>query len=84
MFAFALDANAPLLEIGAGGLYWVAVLYGGTLLTQRAFEIETEGGNFDDFKMSPIQPNSVLGKSLSSFIQICALELVLTPAILLL
>jgi len=85
VFAFALDANAPLLEIGAGGLYWVAVLYGGTLLTQRAFEIETEGGNFDDFRMSPIKAHSLfLGKSLSLFIQICALELVLTPAVLLL
>ena len=85
VFAFALDANAPLLEIGAGGLYWVAVLYGGTLLTQRAFEIETEGGNFDDFRMSPIKVHSLfLGKSLSLFVQICALELVLTPAVLLL
>ena len=26
VLAFALDANSSLLELGAGGLYWVAVL----------------------------------------------------------
>ena len=51
VFAFAFDANARLLELGAGGLYWVAVLFGGTLLIQRAFDVETEDGNFDAFRM---------------------------------
>ena len=28
VFAFAFDANTRLLELGAGGLFWVAVLFG--------------------------------------------------------
>ncbi|MDP7066491.1 MAG: heme exporter protein CcmB [Acidimicrobiales bacterium] len=84
IFAFALDANAPLLELGAGGLYWVAILYGGTLLTQRSFELETEDGNFDGFRMSSMKVHSLfLGKALALFVQICLLEIVLGPAILL-
>ncbi|GIT68658.1 MAG: hypothetical protein Ct9H300mP26_3450 [Acidimicrobiales bacterium] len=44
VLAFALDANSSLLELGAGGLYWVAVLYGGTLLIQRSFELKRMTG----------------------------------------
>ena len=55
VFAFAFDANTRLLKLGAGGLFWVAVLFGGTLLIQRAFEVETDDGNFDAFRMSTIR-----------------------------
>ncbi len=85
VFAFAFDANARLLELGAGGLYWVAVLFGGTLLIQRAFDVETEDGNFDAFRMSAIgTPSLFLGKSLGVFLQVVLLELVLVPGVVLL
>ena len=85
VFAFAFDANTRLLELGAGGLFWVAVLFGGTLLIQRAFEVETDDGNFDAFRMSTIRaPSLFLGKSLGIFIQVVLLELVLGPGIVLL
>ena len=85
VFAFAFDANAGLLEFGAGGLYWVAVLFGGTLLIQRAFDVETEDGNFDAFRMSAIgAPSLFLGKSLGVFIQVVFLELILGPGVVLL
>ena len=85
VFAFAFDANTRLLELGAGGLFWVAALFGGTLLIQRAFEVETDDGNFDAFRMSTIRaPSLFLGKSLGIFIQVVLLELVLGPGIVLL
>jgi len=85
VFAFAFDANSRLLELGAGGLYWVAVLFGGTLLIQRAFDVETEDGNFDAFRMSAIgAPSLFLGKSLGVFLQVVFLELVLVPGVALL
>ncbi|HJM20707.1 MAG: heme exporter protein CcmB [Actinomycetota bacterium] len=85
VFAFAFDANARLLGLGAGGLFWVAVLFGGTLLIQRAFDLETDDGNFDAFRMSTIgAPSLFLGKSLGVFIQVVLLELVLGPGVALL
>ena len=82
VLAFALDANSSLLELGAGGLYWVAVLYGGTLLIQRSFDVETDDGNMDAFRMSAIgAPSLFLGKSLALFVQIGLLELVLGSGI---
>ena len=85
VFAFALDANTSLLERGAGGLYWLAVLYGGTLLIQRSFDVETDDGNMDALRMSAIgMPSLFLGKALALFVQIAVLELILGPGILLL
>ena len=85
VFAFALDANTLLLERGAGGLYWLAVLYGGTLLIQRSFDVETDDGNMDALRMSAIgMPSLFLGKALALFVQIAVLELILGPGILLL
>ena len=85
VFAFALDANTLLLERGAGGLYWLAVLYGGTLLIQRSFDVETDDGNMDALRMSAIgMPSLFLGKALALFVQITVLELILGPGILLL
>ena len=82
VLAFALDANSSLLELGAGGLYWVAVLYGGTLLIQRSFDVETDDGNMDALRMSAIGASSLfLGKSLALFVQIGLLELVLGSGI---
>ena len=85
VFAFALDANSSLLERGAGGLYWLSVLYGGTLLIQRSFDVETDDGNMDALRMSAIgMPSLFLGKALALFVQITVLELILGPGILLL
>ena len=85
VFAFALDANTLLLERGAGGLYWIAVLYGGTLLIQRSFDVDTDDGNMDALRMSAIgMPSLFLGKALALFVQIAVLELILGPGILLL
>ncbi len=85
IFAFALDANSMLLKLGAGGLFWISVLYGGTMLVQRSFDLESEDGNFDALRMSNIDPSAIfLGKTLALFVQIGILELVIGPAILIL
>ena len=60
VFAFAFDANASLLGAGAGGLYWVALLFGGVLGAKRSFDIEAEGGNLDALRMGGLEPAAVL------------------------
>ncbi|MDG2111979.1 MAG: heme exporter protein CcmB, partial [Actinomycetota bacterium] len=83
VFAFAFDANAALLAAGAGGLYWVAVLFGGVLLVQRSFDVEGEDGNQDALRLSGIEPGSIfLGKAAALMVQLITLELVLGAGVI--
>ena len=83
VFAFALDANAQLLERAAGGLFWVAVLFGGVLVVQRSFDVESEDGNDDALRLSGIEPAAIfLGKALALAVQLATLELVLGAGLL--
>jgi heme exporter protein B len=83
VFAFAFDANAALLEAGAGGLFWVAVLFGGVLLVQRSFDVEGEDGNQDALRLSGMEPASIfLGKAGAVAVQLVVLETVLGAGIM--
>ena len=85
VFAFAFDANAALLEAGAGGLFWVAVLFGGVLLVQRSFDVESEDGSLDALRLSGVEPSAIfLGKAAALAVQLVILELVLSAGIVVL
>ena len=63
----------------------LAVLFGGTLLVHRSFDVEAEDGNFDAVRRSANgAPSLFLGKSLGICLQVVVLELVLVPGIALL
>ena len=73
VFAFAFDANLSLLGAGAGGLFWVAVLFGGVLGAKRSFDIEAEGGNLDALRLGGLAPAAILwGKAAALAIQLAA------------
>lgn len=77
VFAFAFDANPSLLDAGAGGLYWVAVLFGGVLGAKRSFDIEAEGGNLDALRLGGLRPAAVLwGKTAALALQLAAVGVV--------
>jgi heme exporter protein B len=77
VFAFAFDANATLLEAGGPGLFWVAVLFGGVLVIQRTFAVESDDGNRDALLLSGLQPGGIfLGKLVGIAIQLLVLEVV--------
>lgn len=83
VFAFAFDANAALLTAGAGGLFWVAVLFGGVLLVQRSFDVEAEDGNQDALRLSGIEPSAIfVGKAAALAVQLITLEVVLGAGII--
>lgn len=85
VFAFAFDANAALLEAGAGGLFWVSLLFGGVLLVQRSFDVELEDGNLDALRLSGIEPSSIfVGKALALGVQLLLLDVVLMAGIVVL
>jgi heme exporter protein B len=77
IFAFAFDANRELLQRGAPGLFWVAVLFGGLLIVQRTFAVEAEDGNRDALRMSGLAPSGIfVGKILSLVAQLLVLEVI--------
>ncbi len=76
VFAFAFDANPSLLGAGAGGLFWVAVLFGTVLGAKRSFDIEAEGGNLDALRLGGLSPAAILwGKAAALAIQMAAVAL---------
>lgn len=78
VFAFALDANANLLELSGPGLFWVAVLFSGVLMVQRAFALESEDANRDALLLSGLDPAGLfLGKALALLAQLLVLEVAL-------
>lgn len=81
LFAFAFDAESLLLERAAGGLFWITVLFASTTISLRSAAIERVDGLPDAMRMSNLSPAGIfLGKTLATFLQLTALEVVLAAA----
>ena len=77
MFAFALDSDDVLQGV-AGGLVWLATIFSLFILVQRSFAIEVSDGALDSLRVAGVSPQGIfLGKSISLFVQLIALEVVL-------
>ncbi|NLA36202.1 MAG: ABC transporter permease [Actinobacteria bacterium] len=84
LFAFAFDAESRLLQRGAGGLFWITVLFASNTISQRMSSIERADGLSDAMRMSSLSPAGVfLGKTASVFVQLTALEVFLAFAMVL-
>ena len=84
LFAFAFDAESTLLQRGAGGLFWITVLFASNTISQRMSSIERADGLSDAMRMSSLSPAGVfLGKTASVFVQLTALEVLLAVAMIL-
>jgi len=84
VFAFAFDANTTLLRIAGPGLFWVAVLFAGLLVVQRAFSIEGADGIHDALRLSGLEPSAMfLGKLVSIGVQLLVLEAALMVGVVL-
>ncbi|WP_419843015.1 heme exporter protein CcmB [Candidatus Poriferisodalis sp.] len=71
VFAFGLDANPALLRAGAGGLFWVAVLFGTVLGAKRSFDVEADDGHLDALRLTGLAPAAVLlGKAAALALQL--------------
>ena len=85
VFAFAFDASPGLLGAGAGGLFWVAVLFAGVLGAKRSFDIEAEGGNLDSLRLGGLAPAAILwGKAAALALQLLAVGVFAVAALLVL
>ncbi len=83
LFAFALNADRPVLRDFTPGLFWVAVLFAGLLAIQRTTNLEHDDGTNDALRLSAIEPASIfLGKMMAISVQLIALEVLLIIGVL--
>lgn len=80
LFAVALDSE-PLILRAAAGLVWLAMLFATMLMVQRSFDLETVDSALDALIGFVSSPSRVFfGKTLSLFVQLFALAVVLVCA----
>ncbi len=85
IFAFALDANASVLERVAPGLVWLATMFSLLFLVQRTFAIESADGALDAMRVAGVDARAVfLGKAIGLAVQLLVLEVLLLVAAVLL
>ena len=79
VFHFALPAGTD--ELAAHGLLWVALVFTALLGLARTWAPEREGGALDGLVLAPCDRSAIwLGKSVSVFVFLAAIELVALPA----
>jgi heme exporter protein B len=63
-----------------GGLFWITIVFAGTLAIERAFASEQDGGCWDALKLYPVPPAIIFfAKMAVTFMSLCMLEAVLIP-----
>lgn len=85
LFGFALDANTATLRDTAPGLFWVAVVLVAVLAVQRGAALEAADNAQERMLLSDLDPAAVfLGKAAALTVQLLALEVMLTGAVVVL
>ena len=83
LFAFAFDAETPLLRRATPAVFWVTSLFAAVLLVQRSFAAENGPGVSDAIRLSDLAPGGMfLGKAAALFIQLLVVQIVLAAGIL--
>lgn len=69
----------------AGGLFWLAACFAGTVALDRSFASERDDGCWQGLQLYPVAPATIfLAKTSANFLALCALDVVLAPAFVLL
>lgn len=65
----------------AGGMFWLAAFFAGTVTLDRSFSGEYEQASWQGLLLYPVEPSTVfLAKLSANFLALCALDMVLVPA----
>ncbi len=79
-FSFALTPGSPSMIQGAGGIYWIAVIFSGFLGLTRSFSQEQTNDCMFGILLTPADRSAIyLGKMLGNLITMLALQLLLLP-----
>jgi heme exporter protein B len=69
----------------AGGMFWLAAFFAGTVVLDRSFSGEHEQAAWQGLLLYPVGPGTVFFAKLSAnFLALCALDVVLVPAFMML
>lgn len=82
VFSLAFDptANPSLARAIAGGILWVGLLFSSVTALNQAWTREQRNGLLDVQRLAPSHPSALfLGKAVSNFLFVTAVELVLAP-----
>lgn len=80
LLSFAFDPTEQTTRDISGGLLWIVFTFAGTLVLNRSFARELPNDCLDSLLAAPIPGSSLfLGKALSNFFLILAVELVALP-----
>jgi heme exporter protein CcmB len=80
VFAFALLRAGVPVTGSAAGILWVAITFSGTLALGRTFERERQSETLRALLLAPVERSAVyLGKLLTVFVLMTAIEIVLVP-----
>ena len=82
IFNFAFPPGIIDPGLIASGIFWVTIIFTGTLAFNRSFTIETEEDSLRGLLLMPYDPTFILlGKSLFNFLLITIIEIVVYPII---
>jgi len=85
VFNFAFPPGIIDPELVASGIFWVTIVFTGTLAFNRSFSIETEEDSLRGLLLLPHDPSFILlGKVLFNFLLISIIEVIVYPIILVL
>jgi len=80
LFSFAFDPTEEQTRAISGGLLWIVFAFAGTLVLNRSFARELPNDCLDALIAAPISRAALfLGKSLSNFVLVMAVELISLP-----
>lgn len=80
LFGFALGPEREALQIAAGGVIWLTVLFSGVLSFNRSYEQELENGALEALLLYPGDRRSIyLGKLLANLGFVLLVEAILLP-----
>jgi len=78
--SFALSAEPEFLKKGAGGLFWLVVLFSSILTFEHSFQKEVGSGEWQGLLLLGLDPKALfLGKMLTNFLIVLATASVLGP-----
>jgi len=80
ILSFAFDPDEETTREISGGLLWIVFTFAGTLVLNRSFARELPNDCLDGLLAAPVPGSALfLGKALSNFVLILAMELVALP-----
>jgi heme exporter protein B len=80
LFGFALGPDTEALRGASAGVLWLTILFSGVLAFNRSYQMELEGGAFEQLLLYPGERWSIfLGKVLANLLFVGLVELVTIP-----